>query len=121
KGKNDESTWTSILHAEGSVQHLNFLSQDEKDIFKTAFEIDQRWLVKLAAERQPYICQAQSLNLFLASNVHKRDLHQLHFSAWQLGLKSLYYLRSKSLQRPESARSEEVYKNFSADECLSCQ
>ncbi len=121
KGQNNESTWTSILHAEGSVQHLDFLSQNEKDVFKTAFEIDQRWLINLASERQAYICQAQSLNLFLASNVHKRDLHQLHFSAWQLGLKSLYYLRSKSLQRPESTRSEEIYQYSSIDECLSCQ
>lgn len=121
KGQNNESTWTSILHTEGSVQHLDFLSQNEKDVFKTAFEIDQRWLIKLAAERQTHICQAQSLNLFLASNVHKRELHQFHFAAWQLGLKSLYYLRSKSLQRPESTKTENSYQNFSTDECLSCQ
>lgn len=121
KGKNDESTWISILHAEGSVQHLDFLNKDEKDVFKTAFEIDQKWLIKLAAERQPFVCQAQSVNLFLPSNVHKKELHQLHFGAWQLGLKSLYYLRSKSLQRPESSKTENAYQGFSADECLSCQ
>ncbi len=121
KGRNTEDVWTSILHEEGSVQHLDFLTQDEKNVFKTAFEIDQRWLIQLAAERQPFVCQSQSLNLFLPANVHKRSLHQLHFAAWELGLKSLYYLRSKALQRPESSSKDEAYQSFSADECLSCQ
>ncbi len=102
KGHDDEETWSEITTNEGSVQHLDFLSQDEKDVFRTAFEIDQRWLIDLAADRTPYVCQSQSLNVFLAADVHKRELHQLHFQAWKKGVKSLYYCRSKSIQRAES-------------------
>ena len=102
KGRDDEETWSSITLSEGSVQHLDFLSRDEKDVFKTAFEIDQRWIVELAGDRTPFICQSQSVNVFLAADVHKRDLHQIHFLAWKKGLKSLYYCRSKSIQRAES-------------------
>lgn len=100
--KNDDETWSSITTSGGSVQHLDFLSDDEKAVFKTAFEIDQRWLIDLAADRTPYICQAQSLNIFLPANVHKRDLHQIHFQAWKKGVKSLYYCRSLSIQRAET-------------------
>ena len=103
KGKNTEEVWTNIVTNEGSVQHLDFLSQDEKDVFKTAFELDQRWLIEHAADRTPYICQAQSLNVFLPADVHKRDLHQIHWMAWKKGVKSLYYCRSKSIQRAENA------------------
>ena len=78
KGKNDEDTWTSITVSEGSVQHLDCLDDHEKAVFKTAFEIDQRWLVEHGADRAPFICQSQSLNLFLPADVHKRDLHQIH-------------------------------------------
>ncbi len=102
KGKDDDDTWSSISVNEGSVQHLDFLSDEEKDVFKTAFEIDQRWLIDHAGDRAPFICQAQSLNVFLPANVHKRDLHQLHFRAWKKGVKSLYYCRSKSIQRAEA-------------------
>ena len=103
KGRNDEAVWSSITLNEGSVQHLDFLSPEEKDVFKTAFELDQRWLIELAADRAPLVCQSQSLNLFLRADVHKRELHNLHFQAWRKGVKSLYYCRSKSLQRAESA------------------
>ena len=106
KGQNNEEVWSSITVNEGSVQHLDFLDQDEKDVFKTAFELDQRWLIELAADRTPLVCQSQSLNLFLPADVHKRDLHQIHFQAWKKGVKSLYYCRSKSVQRAESAASE---------------
>ena len=102
KGLNNDDVWSSITVNEGSVQHLDFLNEHEKMVFKTAFEIDQRWLVELAADRAPFICQAQSLNLFLPANVHKRTLHQLHLMAWKRGVKSLYYCRSKSIQRAES-------------------
>jgi len=102
KGRDDEDTWSKITTAEGSVQHLDFLTQDEKDVFRTAFEIDQRWLIDLAADRTPFVCQSQSLNIFLPADVHKRELHQLHFQAWKKGVKSLYYCRSKSIQRAES-------------------
>jgi ribonucleoside-diphosphate reductase alpha chain len=132
KGKNTDETWSSITANEGSVQHLDFLTQDEKDVFKTAFEIDQRWVIDLAADRSPEICQSQSLNVFLAADVHKRDLHQIHFQAWKKGVKSLYYCRSKSLQRSESVAAlvpvttdEEADRAAASrndyEECLACQ
>lgn len=105
KGMDNEDVWSSIYTNEGSVQHLDFLSDEEKDVFKTAFEIDQRWLIEHAGDRTPFICQAQSLNLFLPANVHKTELHKLHWDAWAKGVKSLYYCRSKSIQRAESAAS----------------
>ena len=135
KGLDTDAIWSSILEHEGSVQHLEGLNDDEKSIFKTAFELDQRWIVELSADRTPEICQAQSINLFIPGDVNKWDLHMLHWSAWERGLKSLYYLRSKSVQRAAFAGSEdkveaEIDPNqpdlFSAaptdyDECLACQ
>ena len=132
KGENTDETWSSITTNEGSVQHLDCLTQDEKDVFKTAFEIDQRWVIDLAADRAPEVCQSQSLNVFLPADVHKRDLHQIHFQAWKKGVKSLYYCRSKSLQRSESvAALVPVTGDDEADraaasrndyeECLACQ
>ncbi len=106
KGKNTEEVWSSITVNEGSVQHLDFLSDHEKDVFKTAFEIDQRWLIDLAGDRTPMVSQAQSLNIFIPADIHKRDLHRLHFEAWKKGVKSLYYCRSKSLQRAEVVSSQ---------------
>ena len=103
KGQNNEEVWTSITINGGSVQHLDFLDDDEKDVFKTAFELDQRWLIEHAGDRAEFICQAQSLNIFVPADVHKRDLHQIHYQAWKKGVKSLYYCRSKSIQRAESA------------------
>lgn len=100
-GKNDDDTWSSISTHEGSVQQLDFLTEHEKMVFKTAYEVDQRWVVDLAADRTPYICQAQSINVFLPGDVHKRDLHQIHFQAWKKGVKSLYYCRSRSVQRSD--------------------
>ena len=99
KGLNTDETWSSILEHEGSVAHLEGLTEDEKAIFKTAFELDQRWVIELAADRTPEICQSQSINVFLPGDVDKWDLHMLHWSAWEQGCKSLYYLRSKSVQR----------------------
>lgn len=106
-GRDDDDTWTSITVNKGSVQHLDFLSEQEKAVFKTAFELDQRWVIEHAADRTPFICQAQSVNLFLPANVHKRDLHQIHFQAWKKGMKSLYYCRSLSIQRADTI-SEKV-------------
>ncbi|PKQ01459.1 MAG: ribonucleotide-diphosphate reductase subunit alpha, partial [Alphaproteobacteria bacterium HGW-Alphaproteobacteria-12] len=103
KGRNDDDTWSSIVTSGGSIQHLDFLSDEEKDVFKTAFELDQRWVIEHAGDRAPMIDQAQSVNLFLAADVHKRDLHGLHFMAWKHGVKSLYYCRSLSIQRAEKA------------------
>jgi ribonucleoside-diphosphate reductase alpha chain len=106
-GRDDEDTWTTVTVNKGSVQHLDFLSEQEKATFKTAFELDQRWVVEHAADRTPYICQSQSVNIFLPANVHKRDLHQIHMTAWKKGVKSLYYCRSLSIQRAD-AISEKV-------------
>jgi ribonucleoside-diphosphate reductase alpha chain len=122
-----EDVWSSVFTNEGSVQHLEILTDQEKDVFKTAFEIDQRWLIEHAGDRADFICQAQSLNVFLPADVHKKDLHEIHYMAWKKGVKSLYYCRSKSIQRAESDAS---WKRSSAatpqeppkyEECLSCQ
>jgi ribonucleoside-diphosphate reductase alpha chain len=139
KGRNNEETWRSITLREGSVQHLDFLSDEEKAVFKTAFELDQRWLIEFAADRTPFICQSQSLNLFLPADIHKRDLHQLHFQAWKKGVKTLYYCRSKSMQRAESGdhahavekiphlgringkKKREAPAPIDYEECLACQ
>lgn len=127
KNHNDEATWQSILEHEGSVQHLDFLSEQEKSVFKTAFEIDQRWVIDLAGDRSPFICQGQSINLFLPGNVDKWDLLMLHWQAWEKGVKSLYYLRSKSIQRAEYVGGQEKQgptievERTDYEECLSCQ
>ncbi len=130
KGKDTDEIWSSIVTSKGSVQHLDFLTQDEKDVFKTAHELDQRWLIDLAADRAPFIDQAQSLNIFLPGDVHKRELHQLHLKAWEKGIKSLYYCRSLSIQRAEhssTAATAVVHMSSASedgddyDECLACQ
>ncbi len=127
KGINTSATWDSILENEGSVQHLDALTQDEKDVFKTAFEIDQRWVIELAADRTPDVCQSQSVNIFLPGDVDKWDLHMLHWQAWERGCKSLYYLRSKSVQRAahaggEGAAAVEMTSGKTDyEECLACQ
>ena len=134
-GKNDDDTWSTITTNQGSVSHLDFLTDDEKEVFKTAFEIDQRWVIDLSGDRTPYVSQAQSINIFVPADIHKKDLHQIHFQAWKKGLKSLYYCRSKSIQRAENVNNAnmDVTKNvYSAnestkneedkyEECLSCQ
>lgn len=132
KSKNSDAVWNSILEKGGSVQHLDFLSQEEKDTYKTSFEIDQRWILELAGDRAPFIDQAQSLNLFIPADVEKWDLLMLHFRAWELGIKSLYYLRSKSVQRAGFAGGVEADNTIEKpqfnlgestdyDECLACQ
>ena len=128
KGCNTSAIWDSILENEGSVQHLDVLSQDEKDVYKTAFELDQRWVIELAADRTPDICQSQSINIFLPGDVDKWDLHMLHWQAWERGCKSLYYLRSKSVQRAAHAGGEAIIQidngpseRVDYDECLACQ
>ena len=130
KGLNNDVIWSSILENEGSVQHLDALSQDEKDVFKTAFELDQRWVVELAADRTPQICQSQSVNLFIPGDVEKWDLHMLHWTAWERGVKSLYYLRSKSVQRASFAGAANAVEGLpdveaaartDYEECLACQ
>ncbi len=135
KGQNTDDIWSSIFTSEGSIQHLDFFTDEEKDVFKTAFEIDQKWIIEHSADRTPFVCQAQSVNLFLPADVHKKELHGLHMAAWKKGLKSLYYCRSKSIQRAESNASwiksresqgrdpelTEQPQETQYDECLSCQ
>jgi ribonucleoside-diphosphate reductase alpha chain len=136
KGQNNERVWRSIASNEGSVTHLDFLSKEEKEVFLTAPEIDQRWIIEHAADRTPFIDQAQSINLFIPANVHKRDLHLLHFTAWKKGVKSLYYCRSTSLQRADKVSRDVVHSPLQLEmslvkkeqpsssdyeECLACQ
>jgi len=141
KGMNNEDVWSSISSSEGSVSHLNFLDEHEKLVFKTAQEMDQRWVVEHAADRSDFVCQAQSINLFIAPDVHKRDLHLLHYHAWKRGVKSLYYCRSTSMQRsdkvshavqmemslvkkkgaPAAGASHAQPEPAKYDECLACQ
>lgn len=133
KGLNTDEVWGTILENEGSVQFMDELDKHEKATFRTAFEIDQRWVIEHAADRAPYICQAQSLNIFLPGDVDKWDLHMLHWQAWEKGVKSLYYCRSKSVQRASFAGAEEkvgmseMEKAMAAaaptdyEECLACQ
>ncbi len=106
-GINNESTWTSIITNRGSVQHLPNLTEGEKAIFKTAQELDQNWVVQHAADRQQYICQGQSVNLFFPSGVEKSYVNKVHLKAWKEGLKGLYYLRTESKARAENV-SEKV-------------
>ncbi len=145
KGQDTDEVWSSITTNKGSVQHLDFLTEQEKAVYKTAFELDQRWIIEHAADRTPYICQSQSVNIFVPADVHKRDLHQIHHLAWKRGVKSLYYCRSLSIQRadavsekaikpaeftgialgqdhsaPESHRPPPA-KPIDYEECLSCQ
>jgi ribonucleoside-diphosphate reductase alpha chain len=131
KGQDTPEIWSLITTNEGSVQFLDFLSEEEKLVFKTAYEMDQRWVVEHAADRSPFVCQAQSVNVFLPANIHKRDLHALHFMAWKKGVKSLYYCRSASLQRSDkvSNKTPEIQLEMSLktkqastyEECLACQ
>ena len=143
KGLNNEQIWSSISTHEGSVQQLDCLTDHEKDVFKTAYELDQNWIIELAGDRTPYISQSQSLNVFLPANVSKKTLHEIHFKAWKKNVKSLYYARSTSIQRADkvshaTTQAQEMIDlekannisqpSFSSpepedkyDECLACQ
>jgi len=130
KGMDTDEIWSSVTTNEGSVQHLPFLDENEKLVFKTAYEMDQRWVIEHAGDRAPYICQAQSVNIFIPGNIHKRDLHALHWMAWKKGVKSLYYCRSSSMQRADkvSHKVPEIQMELSLktkqdkyEECLACQ
>lgn len=131
KGHDTDDIWSSITTNEGSVQHLDFLDENEKLVFKTAYEMDQRWVIEHGADRAPYVCQAQSINIFIPADVHKRDLHALHYMAWKKGLKSLYYCRSTSMQRADKITHKvpEIQLEMSLknkqestyEECLACQ
>jgi ribonucleoside-diphosphate reductase alpha chain len=115
KGMDNEEVWSRITLNKGSVADLDFLEEQERAVFKTAFELDQRWVVEHAADRAPFICQSQSVNLFLPANVHKRDLHQIHMLAWKKGVKSLYYCRSLSIQRADAVSEKAVRLEATAE------
>ncbi len=139
KGRDTDEVWSSITLSKGSVQQLDFLTQEERDVFKTAHELDQRWVIEHAADRTPFICQSQSVNLFLRADIHKRDLHGIHMMAWKRGLKSLYYCRSLSIQRADTvsdmlkgpndmmpvarapAAAAPATSTTDYEECLACQ
>ena len=117
-----EDKWKSIIANRGSVQHLDILDDWEKDVFKTAVEINQAWLIEHASQRQPFICQSQSLNLFFPPDVNKGELHNIHMLAWAKNIKTLYYLRSEAISRADNvtaqAKREIIFEN---EECLSCE
>ena len=127
--KNDTRTWSSIITNSGSVQHLKFLSDEIKEVFKTAIEINQLEIVQQAADRQEYLCQGQSLNVFLPSGAKRGDLHKIHYNAWKLGCKGLYYLRTESTNRAENVSLKVVrdaLKDYETQamteaECIACQ
>ena len=110
-----ENTWDSIIANSGSVQHLDILTQHEKDVFKTAFELDQQWVVDHAGSRAPMIDQGQSVNLFIHPDAPASYIHAIHKQAWEKGLKGLYYLRSKNLGNMVKS------SDYSIKECMSCQ
>lgn len=123
--KNTDEVWKSIITNGGSVQHLDFLDDYTKAVFKTAVEIDQRWIIEFAADRQVFICQSQSLNVFFPANISKQELHAVHMMAWQKKVKTLYYLRSEAMKRAENV-SDEVLRQYlfeTIDEssCLACE
>lgn len=128
-GKNDATTWSSIITNGGSVQHLDFLSDNVRSVFKTAIEIDQNAIVTQAADRQKYLCQGQSLNIFFAAGASKADLHKVHYNAWKLGCKGLYYLRTETSNKAENVSTKvvrEALKDYetqamSQEECVACQ
>lgn len=108
--KNTDEVWQSIITNKGSVQHFKWLSEETKAVFKTSFELDQMWVVKHAADRQPFICQGQSVNLFFPAGADRAYVNKVHIEAWKLGLKGLYYLRTEAKQRAENV-SEKVEEN----------
>lgn len=121
-GKNTDDVWSSIIMNNGSVQDLEFLSDDEKSVFKTAFELDQSWVVEHAADRQVYICQGQSVNLFFPAGSTKSYVNSVHLRAWKAGLKGLYYLRTNAaVQADKVGLKVERDALKDSDECVSCQ
>ena len=122
KEANTETVWKDIITNKGSVQHLDILTDEEKEVFKTAVEINQSWVVEHAAQRQEFICQSQSVNLFFPPDVNKLDLHNIHMLAWAKNLKTLYYLRSEAISRADNV-SNKVKREiiFEQEGCLSCE
>lgn len=128
-GKNDQRTWSSIITNGGSVQHLDFLSDEVKDVFRTAIEIDQDAIVRQGGHRQEFLCQGQSLNVFFPPNANRGSLHKVHYNAWKYGCKGLYYLRTETSNKAENVSvkvEREALKDYesqamSQEECVACQ
>ena len=124
-GMDTEEVWKSVITNGGSVQQLEFLDEYTKDVFKTAVEIDQKWIIEMAGDRQQHICQSQSLNVFFPADVSKQELHAIHMMAWKQRVKTLYYLRSEAIKRAETVSDEALrqYMFDSIDEgaCLACE
>lgn len=128
-GKNTEEVWSNIITNGGSVQKLDFLSKELKEVFKTAIEMDQDWLVYLGGERQKYLCQGQSLNVFFPAGASRGYLHKVHFNAWKYGCKGLYYLRTETSNRAENISKKVEKKRLvefseikqSENECIACE
>ena len=125
-----QDTWSSIIANDGSVQHLDILDEWEKDVYKTSMEIDQRWVVQHAADRQPFIDQAQSLNVFFRPDSHIKYIHAVHFAAWQSKLKTMYYCRSDKIAKADKVAKRierEVIKEIDlkklteGDVCIACE
>jgi len=125
-----DEIWSSIIANDGSAQHLRFLTQEEKDVFKTSMEIDQRWVIEHAADRQQFIDQAQSLNLFFRPDANIVYLHAVHFLAWKKGLKTLYYCRSEKLGKAdrvskkierEAIKEIDMVAIVNNEECIACE
>ena len=121
KGINNDKTWTSILANRGSVLHLKDLSDYEKDVFKTSIEINQQWIIEHAADRQEFICQGQSLNVFVPADVNIKELHDIHMLAWKRKLKTLYYCRSEAIKRAELVSLKVERTIIPEADCLACE
>lgn len=128
-GMNTEEVWHSIVVHKGSIQHLEGIPEYLKLVYRTSMETDQRWVVQHTADRQQYVCQAQSMNVFFAHNANVRYIHQVHFNAWKLGCKTMYYLRSEASRRANSTAASHTVRAFEPDlrslkedsACLSCE
>ena len=120
-----DEVWKSIITNNGSVQHLDFLDEWTKDVFKTAVEIDQKWIIDMASDRQMDICQSQSLNIFFPADVSKQELHAIHMMAWKRKVKTLYYLRSEAIKRAETVSDEAlrqyIFDSLDDEGCVACE
>ena len=120
-----DDVWKSIITNNGSVQHLDFLDEWTKDVFKTAVEIDQKWIIDMASDRQMDICQSQSLNIFFPADVSKQELHAIHMMAWKRKVKTLYYLRSEAIKRAETVSDEAlrqyIFDSLDDEGCVACE
>jgi len=121
KGINNDDIWSSIVSQRGSVLHLKQLSDYEKDIFKTGIEINQQWIIEHAADRQQFICQGQSVNVFVPADVNIKELHDIHMLAWKRKLKTLYYCRSEAIKRAELVSKKIERTIIPEADCLACE